>query len=291
MRIDEIKAYSRALSLSEISALYNGGIQYATEGIWTGPIIEKPDLDAISCVLYSVSVGGPDSCIDKLAIVDILTGTEIATYANNITSSGSIGYSEFRPSLIVTRGKICQLRAYLAGNGTTTPTIAWLRVDAEPVGALPGGGRSTENNRILGAISVARGANKVILTYTGPEAAFVRWDFGDGEGAEGTRVIHIYDEPGNYTVTVYATMEDGSEYWGEADINFAVWGTVLEMEGESYHITITNATLFASGFIMIITASVYPDIKPWFKWNTARLRICIGLLMVAIATIYTVGVL
>ncbi len=37
----------------------------------------------------------------------------------------------------------------------------------------------------------------------------VRWDFGDGNTSDDTRPFHVYTEPGNYTITVYAENRFG----------------------------------------------------------------------------------
>lgn len=47
------------------------------------------------------------------------------------------------------------------------------------------------------------------------------WDFGDGKVASGTaNPVHVYREPGIYTVTLTATSLTGaSEYQGQAAVN------------------------------------------------------------------------
>ena len=37
------------------------------------------------------------------------------------------------------------------------------------------------------------------------------WDFGDGEQASGSRVTHVYDDPGSYEVNLRVTAEDGQQ--------------------------------------------------------------------------------
>ncbi len=48
-------------------------------------------------------------------------------------------------------------------------------------------------------------------SYSAGATALVRfeWDFGDGSGAQGAAVTHVYDQPGAYVVTLIVTDEQG----------------------------------------------------------------------------------
>jgi PKD repeat protein len=43
----------------------------------------------------------------------------------------------------------------------------------------------------------------------GTVVASYAWDFGDGEKGQGAQVDHVYDEPGEYTITLTVTDSAG----------------------------------------------------------------------------------
>ncbi|WP_224245918.1 metallophosphoesterase [Hyalangium gracile] len=66
---------------------------------------------------------------------------------------------------------------------------------------------------------------------TPPSADYtVRWDFGDGQSAEGTEVRHVYAQPGDYTVTATATS-GASSVTTTKQVSVSAQGTV-ETPGE-----------------------------------------------------------
>jgi uncharacterized protein (TIGR03382 family) len=51
-------------------------------------------------------------------------------------------------------------------------------------------------------------------------SAAVRWDFGDGQSAEGSQVTHVYAQPGQYTVTATANAS-GSDMTATTQVSVA----------------------------------------------------------------------
>lgn len=282
--LDEPKIYNRTLNLTDVQELYNSGAQYLNSSTWDTVIVSKPLTETLAFLDIAIT-GGTDTAVERVTIVDVLTDAEITSYDNNITGDTRLSYSDFDRGLLVTSGKVVKVRLYLGGTGSDTVTVNSLTAMWEPW-SMAG---KWDVQYVTGVISIQRSANKVIATYTGPDTSIIRWDFGDGSGATGRTVGTTYAEPGNHTITVYAHYDDGTVLYSNVTIYFDHWMTIYDKQGDGYHITITNSTLYASGCILVIIGLMLPDMRPFFEWNTAKLRIGIGLVMIFAATLYTAG--
>lgn len=289
MNTDEVKVYSRALSAAEILALYNSGNQYDTSGTWSSPIIDKPDMDAVNSVSASFDAP-PQYSNASISFVDALTGAAITSTRANITTNATLEYGAFDNGLLCTRGKTVKLRVTMAGSGNSTPTITHLIVNYEAGGAFSAGTQG-HTERVIGAMQIRRGINRVSLQWTGPGVPVVRWDYGDGTGGEGVTTTHVYAEGGNYTITAIGLAEDGTRYWTNATLYFEKEIVVYEHSGDWHQITVTNVTLFSSGTVMLITAMLYGDRWIFFRWNTPKLRMALGTVLIFTGIMFTPGVL
>jgi hypothetical protein len=289
MLTDEVKAYNRALSAAEILALYNSGNQYDSSGSWTGPIIDKPEMDAVNSV--SVAFDAPPQYSNaSISFVDAITGAAITSTTANITANATLEYAAFDNGLLCTRGRTVKLSVTMAGSGNSTPSITHLIVNYEPGGAFYAGTQG-HTERVIGAMQIRKGINRVSLQWTGPDVPVVRWDYGDGTGGEGMTTTHVYLEGGNYTITAIGLAEDGTRYWTNATLYFEQEAVVYEHSGSWTHITITNVTLFSSGTVMLITAMLYGDNWIFFRWNTPKLRMALGTILIFTGIMLTPGVL
>lgn len=68
------------------------------------------------------------------------------------------------------------------------------------------------------AAGVAKGFAAVLREDGGAVANGFSWDFGDGTTAEGTEVSHVYEQPGEYLVTLYADIEGGHPSCGQLEL-------------------------------------------------------------------------
>jgi len=250
--------------------------------VWESYIINKPLAESIIGIDLNFGAGS-ETEISKVAIVDITQDKEITSYVSTMAADKVLDYHDFDNGLLITSGRVVSIRLYFSDNRSSDLYSLTIKTGTVSEG--------WDTERITGAVSVQRSANRVSITWTGPDSSLIRWDFGDGEGAAGETVSHTYDEPGNYTIAVYAHYDDGSVLWSEVPLMIEHWGTIAEINAGGMVLTFTNSMMYASGFIMIGIAVLFPTTNIIFNWNTPRLRLGLGLVLVLIATLFTAGMI
>ena len=74
------------------------------------------------------------------------------------------------------------------------------------------------------------------------------WNFGDTETSTEQNPVHVYNEPGTYTVSLTVTTQDGADIWTEtAYIHVSVGMPAFGYEG----VALLVGLLFLGGFVVI----------------------------------------
>jgi|GEM_PF-3822625 len=60
------------------------------------------------------------------------------------------------------------------------------------------------------------------------------WDFGDGTNGSGVSVVHVYSQPGTYTVVLVVTDEDGNTYSKSIDVTVSAPFDEQDLQGKQF---------------------------------------------------------
>ena len=97
----------------------------------------------------------------------------------------------------------------------------------------------------LATVEPAEGVAPLRVRLTGPEGVKCAWDLGDGTEVGGRQPVHVYEQPGLYTVTLTATTDTGAAATAFARV--AVDSATVEpivrvgfTEGESHELTLNG---------------------------------------------------
>lgn len=101
----------------------------------------------------------------------------------------------------------------------------------------------------------------ISFTNTSSDADSYMWDFGDGEESTEMNPTHYYKSPGNYTVTLTATNDDGSNSTSKA---------LTISQGTQLHLNVMyEGSLNAASNFEIRLFDTYDD---WFNWTNVLLE-------------------
>ncbi|HLU53056.1 MAG TPA: PKD domain-containing protein, partial [Acidimicrobiia bacterium] len=99
-----------------------------------------------------------------------------------------------------------------------------------------------------------------------PDGSIVsyEWDFGDGNADTGESVTHVYDEPGDYTVTLTVTDDDGDTDTATQEVKVfdpnevvnVEFGAVAATNVNSTAPTVTVPASVEEGDVMVLVATV-----------------------------------
>jgi PKD repeat protein len=102
------------------------------------------------------------------------------------------------------------------------------------------------------------------VVSTSEEDCSYFWDFGDGEDSTEQNPIHIYNEPGQYTVTLTVTTS-----WGSDTCSIPDFITVTDSEGFDTGVLLVESeeslveTSFESGQLVHLITAAVPSEKIW----------------------------
>jgi len=126
--LDEIQFYNRSLSGSDISTLYNSGIQYVSSGNWTSPLIDQPVDEVLNNITIDLNNSWSGVGIDSIEILNA-TNELISTDTTDLTTNGTIivNSTGFDNGFNGTRANgSFKIKLYLEGDGNNTVIIQGL---------------------------------------------------------------------------------------------------------------------------------------------------------------------
>ena len=124
-RIDEFKIYSRLLTPTEITTLYNSGNQYVASGNWASATQTMTSGSKLNDITITHSGLDASNYIDTIEILDASDDSVISTSTTNIITGASttLTSSDFDNGFDGTLSTDFKVKIYLVGDNTTTPII------------------------------------------------------------------------------------------------------------------------------------------------------------------------
>lgn len=113
--------------------------------------------------------------------------------------------------------------------------------------------------RFTASSNVIEAGDAVTFTNLSRNADFAEWDFGDGYVSNAFDAVHVYDRPGNYTVTLTVFSHD--HFSDQTYMNITVlYPTVLEITVREYY----NQYLVPNASVIL-----YPTLNDWVQQTNA----------------------
>ena len=124
-------------------------------------------------------------------------------------------------------------------------TVLQAGLGIPPVAVINVSGNLSVNESIVFDASGSFDPDGIIISYV--------WDFGDGETGSGISPVHVYKEPGEYTVTLMVTDNNNATY--SKSIIVTVASGVEELgSGEQRGVPLFDFALIIIGFAMAVLA-------------------------------------
>ena len=123
--IDEVKIYDRVLSSGEITALYNSGDKYTSNGYWHSPTI-TPNDEVLQILNFTLNNSWPTVAIDNINIHYDSNDSVLSTCATDQTFNGTTTLYEASftgDGWNCTRDEAIYFNVTLKGDGDNTPAL------------------------------------------------------------------------------------------------------------------------------------------------------------------------
>jgi len=118
--VDEVALYDRALDVSEIAALYNGGVQYKSSGNWMSAPQAMPPGQQLYDLTIAVSGGDGSNYITQTEILDASDDSVITTSSTHISTTTTLTAADFPGGFSGTLNKNLKVKVYMVGSGSST---------------------------------------------------------------------------------------------------------------------------------------------------------------------------
>lgn len=205
-KIDEVGAWSRALSAAEVTQLYNGGIglQYPFGSIALDATAVSTD-QTTSPITWNHTVTGANPL---LVVGVVLTATTSAPTATGVTYNG-VAMTLARADTHNTASSIIESSVWLLGNpptGTNQVSVSFSN------GTLPHGAgvsasyTGAQSSSVADAVGGANGTVSGDQTFTVTTIADLCWVFAVGINAATTSPTLVADQTSRGTVNLAATI-------------------------------------------------------------------------------------